>query len=257
MTSRGPFRRGSSRRSFPIIIPTFLFSIFIFSYLVLQLFGFLQDSENSDPKSAELLILHRAAWFMPESLRRVLERHRQELELGLKAQPLATSGNAAGRSQLEVDLRRRVLTIDDLLRSKPRFGDLAREMGGVARLIIYLNMPEGESLSSPQLDFVLRYIHKNSPNFPLVVYDDPGQEIGTMEDFLHSLCRRRVQLSKRLQEAYPEGMVISSLGAYDFRSTLFGVSSLVYSHSINDIARLWLSTWKAANGDMTGRPRLN
>jgi hypothetical protein len=134
---------------------------------------------------------------------------------------------------------------------------MAREMGGAARLIIYLNLPEGESLSSPQLDFVLRYIHKNSPNFPLVVYDDPGQGIGTMEDFLHRLCQRRIQLLKLLQEAYPQGMVISSLEAYDFHSAVFGVSSLVYSHCINDIARLWLSTWKAANGDMAGRPILN
>jgi hypothetical protein len=194
---------------------------------------------------------------MPESLKRVLEKHRQELELGLKAQPLDTSGSTSDRGQLEVDLRRRVMTIDDLLRSKPRFGELAREMGGAARLIIYLNMPEGGSLSSPQLDFVLRYIYKNSPSFPLVVYDDPGQGIGKMEDFLRSLWRRRVQFSNRLQEAYPEGMVISSLEAYDFRSAVFGISSLVYSHSINDIARLWLSTWKAANGDMTGRPRLD
>ena len=194
---------------------------------------------------------------MPESLRRTLEKHRPEMELGLKAQSLGTSGSAKDRSQLEVDLRRRVLAIDDLLRSKPKFGEMAREMGGAARLIIYLNLPEGESLSSPQLDFVLRYIYKYSPNFPLVVYDDPGQGIGTMEDFLHSLCRRRIQLSKLLQEAYPQGMVISSLEAYDFHSAVFGVSSLVYSHCINDIARLWLSTWKAANGDMAGRPILN
>jgi len=225
--------------------------------MLLRLSGIPLASENPDAMRAELLILHRAAWFMPQSLKRMLDRHRQELELGLRAQPLDQSGVASGRSQLEVDLRRRAITINDLLRSKPGFGELAGEMGAAARLIIYLNMPEGESPLSPQLDFVLRYINKNSPSFPLVVYDDPVEGFSTMEDFLRGMTQRRAQFSKRLQEAYPEGMVISSLEAYDFRSAVFGISSLVYSHSINDIAKLWLSAWKAANGDMTGRPELN
>jgi len=225
--------------------------------MVLQISGASLESESSDAKSAELLILHRAAWFMPESLKRMLDKHRQELELGLRAQPLDSSCSAPGASQLEVDLRQRAMTINGLLRSKPRFRELAREMGAAARLIIYLNMPEGDSPLSTQLDFVLRYINKNSPSFPLVVYDDPGKGIDTIEDFLRSISHRRALLSKRLQEAYPEGLAISSLEAYDFRSAVFGISSLVYSHSINDIAKLWLSAWIEANGDMTGRPELD
>ena len=219
--------------------------------------GLPQETEIPDSKSAEWLMLHRAVWFMPASLQRILEKHSQELDSGLNPQSFDTSGWAIERHPLEVNLRQKVLTIGNLLRSRPRFGEVAREMGNAARLIIYLNMPEGEGLSSSDLDFLLRYIHKNSPKFPLVVYDDPGQGISSMEDFLCGLDKRRLQLSKQLHEAYPSGMVISSLEIYDFRSPVFGISSLVYSHSINDIARLWISSWKAANGDMSGRPIMN
>ena len=194
---------------------------------------------------------------MPESLNRVLEKHRQQLELGLKTQPLRNPGSTQGRRLIEEDLRQRFLAIKGLLKARPRFGELAMEFGAAARLVIYLNLPEGKDLSSQELDFIFLYIEKNSPHFPLVVYDDPAQGIGSVESFLQCLRLRRTQLSKRLEDAYPGGMVTSSLESYDVRSPVFGICSLVFSHSVNDIARLWLSAWKSANGDMSGRPELS
>jgi hypothetical protein len=206
------------------------------------------------PGSGEFLILKEAVSFMPESLRGVLEKHREPLESGLGTQRLLNARGKVEPQSLEEDLRRKMSLIGRMLRSNPRFVYLAREFGGTARLIIYLNLPEVEALPTEDRDLLMRYIEGNSFNFPLVVYDDPGEGIGSVEDFLDGIRQRRRQLSQRLRDAYPRGLAEYPLETFDVRSPLFGICSLVYSHSVNDIARVWLWTWKSANGDMSGRP---
>jgi hypothetical protein len=204
--------------------------------------------------SGELLILKEAVSFMPESLRGILDRHWEPMESGLGAQPLLNAAGMVEPPSLEASLRRKMSLIGQMLRSSPKFVNVAREFGGAARLIIYLNLPEVRTLSVEDRDFLMHYIEKNSSNFPLVVYDDPGEWVGSMEGFLDGMRQRRRQLSERLREAYPRRLADYPLETFDARSPLFGICSLIFSHSINDIARAWLWTWRSANGDMSGRP---
>ncbi len=204
--------------------------------------------------TAEAQITAKVGYFMPDSLKRILEREWPALENGLKSQPVLAFLDPAGRRKAEEALQREMRLISRLLRSRPRFSDLAREFGKTARILIFLNLPEGDGMTASDFDSLLRYLEKNTPKFPLVVYDDPGKEPGSLREFLEEIRGRRLRLSERYREAYPRGLGAYPEEVFDARSPLFGIASLSFSHSVNDIARLWLWAWKSANGDMAGRP---
>ena len=99
---------------------------------------------------------------------------------------------------------------------------------------------------------------ENAVNFPLVVYDRLDENGGpdSWLDSIRTIRVRRVALSERFLMAHPQIRLEKSGEETNPRSTLFGISSLVFSHSVNDLVRIWCLTWKAANGDMAGMPTI-
>jgi len=126
-------------------------------------------------------------------------------------------------------------------------------------MMFLLNLPEAETT-----DFTRKLINlgdvivRNSPPFRIVVYDalEPGGGSDEVKDLLKIVRTRRQYLSERFGEIQVPAALAASQASIDPRSPLYGIASLVYSHTINDTARTWLWVWKCSNGDMSGQPSL-
>jgi len=162
------------------------------------------------------------------------------------------------RTKLEDQLLERLKLTIQALDSKPRFGEVAENLGTIASMVLYLSLPEGRDVTKEDLQFLLDYGARNTVNFPLVVYDRLDERTGTdsLLNSIKAIRARRAALSERFSMAYPQ-IALEKLGdRMNPRSALFGISSLLFSHSINDLAGIWRQVWKAANGDMAGMPAI-
>jgi hypothetical protein len=144
------------------------------------------------------------------------------------------------------------------LRSRPRFQHVAEALGALAQMLFVLNLPELEGSSQAEIAALANAIRWNSTSFRVVVYD--ATDLVPTVEGVHSLMReirdRRSTLSRRFRQSYLREALTDSPIGLDPRSPLYGVASLVYSHSVNDVARIWLWIWNSAHGDMSGQPKL-
>jgi hypothetical protein len=209
-------------------------------------------SEEILPKGAEVQIIEKAFSLLPGSLRRILSRNQEPLEAGIASRSMESFLSPAGRDQLERQLVGKLQSIAESLRVRPKFSEIAKAFGAVGRMVLYLNLPEGEGLTKGEVDLLLRYLVQNSSCFRLVIYEVPSDDrADSLFQVIKEIRLRRAFLSARLREAYPRRLAEYSATEMNLRSPLFGVCSLVYAHSINDLARVWLWAWKSANGDVT------
>jgi hypothetical protein len=207
-------------------------------------------------KPASLAIAEKALQWMPESFRHVLSRNMDNFRNGIEEVHGAKFLMASDRLTLEEDLLQRMATTVSRLQSRPKFSEAAKDFGALTQMMFLLNLPENEAGSSEKLFALSAVIGRNSQAFRVVVYD--ASEIGGSRDelsaFLETVRQRRKGLSERFS------MEATRLPAatipLDPRSPLYGIAALVYSHAINDAARVWWWIWRSANGDMSGRPSL-
>ena len=207
-------------------------------------------------KSASLAIAEKALQWMPESFRRVMSRNMDSLKNGIREVHVEKFLMASDRLTLEEDLLQRMAATVDRLQSRPKFSEVAKDFGALTQMMLLLNLPEVEAASSDRLFTLNDVIGRNTQAFRIVVYD--ASEIRGSRDEVKILLESVRQRRKRLSERF--GFEATALPAttipLDPRSSLYGIAALVYSHAINDTARVWLWTWRLANGDMSGRPSL-
>jgi hypothetical protein len=195
---------------------------------------------------------------MPEAFRRVIARDLPSVELGIGQISESAFLTAPQRLRLEEEVVGRMNTCVEQLRSRPRFQQVAEAFGVLAQMLFVLNLPELEGSSQAEIAALANAIRWNSTSFRVVVYD--ATDLVPTVEGVHSLMReirdRRSTLSRRFRQSYLREALTDSPIGLDPRSPLYGVASLVYSHSVNDVARIWLWIWNSANGDMSGRPKL-
>jgi hypothetical protein len=124
-------------------------------------------------------------------------------------------------------------------------------------MVLLLNLPECEAGSSDKLRILNDVIGRSSPVFRIVVYDAASDVEGTRDEvrtLLETVRQRRKNLSERFSNVEVMQLPVSPTAPLDPRSPLYGIAAVVYSHAINDTARVWLWIWKSANGDMARRP---
>jgi len=210
------------------------------------------------PAVASVQIAEKACLWMPNSFRRVCDRNHTELERGAKEVPSRAMLSTAGKLKLEAEILLKMASIVRQLGSQPRFSDMARQFGSLSHLVLLLNLPESTEKGASEPVVLLESIRHNVSLFRLIAYDDPDISPGSSaaRDFLTEIRNRARRLGSRFPQ--PQNLAASAPTAapLDPRSPLFGVAALVYSHSVNDLARIWLWIWKSANGDMTGRPQM-
>ena len=212
-------------------------------------------SSVESEKSVAIAAAEKSLLWMPESLRRVLSRHSEDAQDGIGGiltQEFLTASEQAG---LESSFVQRVEAAVTKLQGRPRFSESAKDFGALAGMILMLNLPVS---NSDRLRALGKVIARNSAAFRIVVYDaaDIGSRRDDMKEFLEGLRRRRARLSERFDEVESTELLAGSTGSLDPTSPLFGIAALVYTHAINDTARIWLFVWRSANGDMAGRPSL-
>jgi hypothetical protein len=209
-------------------------------------------------KSAAFASVEKAFQWMPESFRRVMTRNLDSLRDGTNHFRAEKFAIASERLTLEEELLQRVATTVNKLRSRPRFSEVAREFGALAQIVLLLNLPEVEAHSSVKLLALKDVIGRNSSAFRVVVYDasEIGGIQGDVRGLLEAVRQRRKNLSERFGDVQATHSLADGTVPLDPRSPLYGVAALVYSHAINDTARVWMWIWRSANGDMSGRPSL-
>jgi hypothetical protein len=209
-------------------------------------------------KTLQLQVAEKTVLFLPRSLRDLIHRNQESFERGVTSLSMDHFLSPSDRTRLEDRLLERVKLTIQLLDSRPKFAEVANSLGTIASMVLYLGLPEGRDLRKEDFQFLLDYGAQNTANFPLVVYDRSDELPGTdsLLNLIKAIRARRATLSERFLMAYPQ-IVLERLGdRMNPRSALFGISSLLFSHSINDLARIWCQVWKAANGDMSGMPAI-
>jgi len=212
-------------------------------------------SRVESEKSVAITVAEKSLQWMPESLRRVLSRHSEDVEEGIGGILTQEFLTTSERPGLESSFVQRVEAAVTRLQARPRFSESAKDFGALAGMMLALNLPVS---NADRLQALGKVIARNSVAFRIVVYDaaDIGSGRDDMKEFLDGLRRRRAQLSERFKEVESTQLLAGSTGSLDPTSPLFGIAALAYTHAVNDTARIWLLAWRSANGDMAGRPSL-
>lgn len=219
-----------------------------------------QDTFLSDnfPKSIAFQIAERAALSMPNSFRRLFAKNSSAAEKG--AERFSSNGflPQQARIELETQVLNKMSLAERMLHSRPRFSEVLGEFGELSPMILSLNLPDSEGLSDYEKVIILDCLKLNGSAFPLVVYDSSALDSGldSAKSYLNEIRKRRASLSAKLSQQSVRDSLSKPSFPLDPKSPLYGISSLVYSHSVNDLARIWLWIWKSANGDMAGSPIL-
>ncbi len=195
---------------------------------------------------------------MPGSFRNLIQRNSQHLERGAETLLRKEFLLDSGRQELESEILNRSETIVGQLRSKPRFSEVTLQLGMLSQMILFMNLPCSTDENARKLTSFLEVIRASGPDFRVVAYE--GEEIGrgplAVTGFLNAVQIRSSFISERFQFVSSELLESKSRAKLDPKSTLYGVGALVYSRSVNDVARIWLWIWRSANGDMSGYPGL-
>lgn len=208
------------------------------------------------PKSAGFQVAEKACLWMPPSFRRLMQRFMPDLERGVSRVTENRLLAAPERLRLESEVLDRASEVVGKLQSRPKFREVGEDLGVLAQMIYILNLPDVEGSSADEIAALDTAVRWNSASFRVVVYDSSEPDAGAeaVRTQLRETRNRRAILSERFRQSYLRATLGNSPAKLDPRSPLYGVASLVYSHSINDVARVWLWIWRAAHGDMSGRP---
>lgn len=221
-------------------------------------FAHQQTAPGENNKAASFAIAEMALQWMPESFRRIMSRNLDSLRSGTNEVPVEKFLMAPERLVLEEEAIRRMTGTVKRLQSRPRFSEISKDLGALSQMMFLLNLPESETLSSGKLPVLKDVIGRNSHVFRIVVYD--GSELGSgldgVRNLLATMRQRRKKLSERFAEVQSSHVPVTAPAILDPKSPLYGIAALVFSHGVNDTARIWLWIWTSANGDMAGRPSL-
>ena len=209
--------------------------------------------QNPAPRIAQ-----GAAQLMPRSFRGLLPKYFSNLVIGINrfsSQPYLSN---QGRDLLEQTILAKLEGTVNSLAARPKFPFVMEELGLLAEMILLLNLPDLEDPAQENLLSLKSGLEINSPSFRLVVYDSTGLDRGSdsVKELLREIRSRRVLVTRWYKDFFFDQSPLDLTIPLDPRSPPFGVLSLVYSHSVNDLARLWLWIWQEANGDMAGSPLL-
>jgi hypothetical protein len=202
----------------------------------------------------------------PPSLNVLLERYRTDLIHGM-LDPSKEEGSEEHRQRISGGYGKAA----DLLAARARqaikiIGQPGRlklaiyAMGTTAHFVADVNFPlnTGEGGAGDPVYYAPyeAYVEKMLRFFPVVLDKTPSEELAhnRLEDFGLAAARRAARFIPPIRSAYtPQGRPRSA-AAFDERSLPFGVASLSYSQSVNDIARVWIYIWGQAGGEVEGIP---
>jgi hypothetical protein len=216
--------------------------------------------------AARLRMADDAMKMTPPALNALLERYRKDLMHGMldasreenrEEHRQRTSGGYGKAAELISSRAQQAITI---IGQPGRLSLAMYAMGSAAHFVADVNFPlnTGEAESGDPVFYgsYEKYVEKMLGRFPVVLDRTPSEELDShrLEDFGRAAARRASLFIPPIRNAYTPDGKPRSASAFDERSLPFGVASLSYSHSVNDIARIWLYIWRQAGGDVEGLP---
>jgi hypothetical protein len=212
--------------------------------------GGIPSPRVSGANLAESALL-RSRKLMPDSLRQILERRETILLRGFR-EPGRPADLDAARRELEAALAEQRL----MLAGFPHFDDIVANFGRIARAVCELNAlrrhcPDGQA--SAWLDDYEPYMERKGALFVPVFYDYSPLLFTerNLPAYIDLIGVRNRDYAARVIDLYRRG---GSSRTFDDRSPAFGLAALHYSHTITDVANVWLYCWREANGDLGGVP---
>ena len=206
-----------------------------------------------------------AVQLMPASLRLVLETNREALLRG-SLEPLTKEDDSDHRppwasGTLDERFVREVNALAASLADPKSFERVAERFGAVAHFAADAGFPPGMTDGdggSHYLHFA-GFCESRRDKFPWVFYghDDPDLETTDYAAWIQSTMNRAKIGDRALSRAYAAAGDPPHPSAFDDRSIPFAVGSISYSKSVTDIARVWLTAWAEAGGDMGFTPYKN
>jgi hypothetical protein len=212
--------------------------------------GGLPSPRVSGANLAETALL-RSRKLMPDSLRHILERRETFLLRGFR-ETARPADLAAARRELDAALAEQ----RQMLAGFPHFDDIVASFGRIARAVCELNAlrrycPDGQDAA--WLDDYEPYMERKGALFVPVFYDYSPLLFHerNLPAYADAIEARNRDYAARVLAVYRQG---GSSRTFDDRSPAFGLAALHYSHTITDIANVWLYCWREANGDLGGVP---
>ena len=202
----------------------------------------------------------------PPALNTILERYRSQLIHGMLDPSLEEKGEehrqrTTGRyGKAASNIASRAGQAITIIGQPGRLSLAIYAMGSAAHFVADVNFPlntgEGESGDPVFYAPYDAYVEKMLGRFPVVLDRSPSEELemNRLEDFGRTAALRASRFLPPIQDAYTPDGKPRSASAFDERSLPFGVASLSYSQSVNDIARVWIYIWRQAGGDVEGLP---
>lgn len=201
------------------------------------------------------VIAAEAARLVPRDLARQIARHEDAFQAGVQeAEP------ESGRLQLDRAIDQHVAEAIAAIRAHQPFEEVVRRLGGVASEVAYASSPFAGS-NDPQTarysaDY-LEYAESVESRFPLIFYGivpwlERNSSVGSV---VNLSLRRGAERRPLLEMEYERIGFASGVGAFDDRSTAFGVASTAFSHAVTDVATVLRYIWlKAGGGDDRNLP---
>jgi hypothetical protein len=222
------------------------------------------------PEATAAAIARDARRLLPEVLAKLLEERDAEIRDALRTKPPDIEGtlwreltrarlSAAGQKAVSADLARLV----DALRG-PKLSEALVAMGARHRAVASLGDPAlaldvARTPLAPRLrDEFYAFVALHRDKFPIVIADPEMLEAGvdTIPRWLDRLrSPTRSHAAVLAEELTLPGRRVTRATDVDLRSPVFAAASASYSRSVVAVAGTWLAVWRAAGGDLSGRPR--
>jgi hypothetical protein len=212
--------------------------------------------------STRMMMVDDAVKMLPPSLRKVLEKRRNDLLRGM-LEPLTQEDSLAHRppwenGSLEDSVDGAARDLVSGVDTHVSFNDVARRFGVLAHFVADAGFPPGASgaAGAPRYAHFAGLCEKGRARFPLVFYGSSNEALsqGDFKAFTRAILERARAEDQTLARAYALANGATDGAAFDDRSVPFAIASLSYSHSVTDIVQAWLAAWRACHGDFGGTP---
>lgn len=194
------------------------------------------------------LIAAEAGRLAPRDLARQIEKHD---EVFLRA--VVETEPGSGPMPLDRSIDKGVAEAVAAIRAHRPFEEIVRRLGGVAAEVAYASSPfagsNGPRAARYSSDY-LEYAESVESRFPLIFYGIvPGLERSPGVGPIVAQALRRAERNRPLLEMeYQRIGYASGLGAFDDRSTAFGIASTSFSHAVTDVMTVLRYIWLKAGG---------
>jgi len=212
--------------------------------------------------ATRVVMVDDAVKMMPPSLRKVLEKRRNDVRRGM-LEPMTLEDSLAHRPPWEdgAIAGSVAAAARDLVsgaQTRVSFHDVARRFGVLAHFVADAGFPPAAAgaAGAPRYAHFAALCETRRPRFPLVFYGHGNDALsqGDFEGFTLQILERARAEDANLARAYAQAPSWTDAAAFDDRSVPFAIASLSYSRSVTDIVQAWLAAWRECHGDLGGTP---